>query len=227
MQDNQIDFLPEGVFRKVMSSVDWNDTVRSDGNGNYRPYFLEGSIESMVDELIKYPYSKNSVYFVASNEEKGNTSQSFVRYYNSTKPRFLGLCYFPEMENIKVILPKEAMLLLPESLWQTATHLTRDRWDKREVITTKDGDPIIYLSTRNEIEECVYRTKPLFGQCVLWKVSRFIKVSDLSNWLVTKEGKKFQEDQLMKVLERDCINFHDVIIRKLTGSEIVSEALNS
>ncbi|HHJ3080374.1 TPA: hypothetical protein ACPVZG_004225 [Vibrio parahaemolyticus] len=217
-------FLPENTFRKAMNAIDWHDKFQSDGNGNYRPYNFSESIESLIDACIKHPYSRHSAYFVASNAEKGKVSQSFSRFYNSDKPKFLAMCYFPKMEDVTVVLPKESIYLLPEHLWQPRANLVTSKYDERENVTTKDGTPIIYLSTKDELEEKVYYLRPPFGHCIHGKVSKFIKTSDLKQWLSTKEGKAFQKEQLMKVLERDCPKFHATVSQGLTSKEIIAES---
>lgn len=217
-------FLPESTFRKAMNAIDWHDTLESDDNGNYRPYHFSGSIESLIDACIKHPYSKHSAYFVASNAEKGEVSQSFAKFYNSNEPKFLSMCYSPEMEDLTVVLPKESIHLLPENLWQPRANLVTSKYDDRENVTTKDGTPIIYLSTKDELNQDVYHVRPLFGDCIRGKVSKFIKTSDLKQWLSTKDGKEFQEEQLMKVLERDCPKFYITVSQGLTSKEVIAES---
>lgn len=217
-------FLPENTFRKAMNAIDWHDTLQSDDNGNHRRYHFSGSIESLIDACIKHPYSRHSTYFVASNVEKGKVSQSFSKFYNSDGPRFLAMGYSVEMEDVTVVLPKESISLLPDHLWQPRTNLVTSKYDDRENITTKNETPIIYLSTNDELKQSVYYIRPLFGDSIRGKVSKFIKTSDLKQWLSTKEGKAFQKDQLMKVLERDCPEFHTTISQGLTSKEIIAES---
>lgn len=112
------------------------------------------------------------------------------------------------------------------------THYNRmttetSKYDDRENVTTISETPIIYLSTNDELKESVYYIRPLFGDSIHGKVSKFIKISNLKQWLSTKEGKAFQKEQLMKVLERDCPEFHATISQGLPAKRLSPSQLSN
>ncbi|MDK9793778.1 hypothetical protein [Vibrio sp. D431a] len=215
--------LPEDVFHQLAHLTGFHGSATQCEDGTLKPTFSEVSIEEFFGELIHFKLARNESYYVLTNRKgKDEVKHSFAKYSNEHGSSLTAMCFFPEMDEVSIVLPREAFESLPEKLWEPSSNLPRNRYDNDSKV--KEGALVIYNES-GVLNTGTVETSPLFGKPIRQKTDKFIQVTRLREWLSTKEGRKFIEEKLNETLERSCPALLRTIQRGVSIDELITELL--
>jgi hypothetical protein len=213
--------LPETAFYNLKAKTGFHGSVTVEQEC-YRPTHCKESLEEFFGKLIANPYARQQSYYVlTTRKDEESVKHSFAKYNNEYGSSFSAMCFFPELEEIAFALPVAAFDQLPESLWDSTATLPNNKYDKDGKV--KESTLVIYKQG-SSLETGSAECKPLFGKPVRHKTDSYINVTKLRQWLATKEGKAFHQEQLHATLEQECPQLLETIKRGVTIEELIAEA---